>query len=64
MNCVSIVNQLLETWDLGSLTVDEEIGTASSLKEYTHGWENDGKNDLADIAIVKCQSLLPYGCSY
>lgn len=30
--------------------VNEEIGTAASLKENTKRWEDDGKNDLADIA--------------
>jgi len=30
--------------------VDEEISTAPSLKEDTKRWENDGKNDLADVA--------------
>ncbi|QSZ33110.1 hypothetical protein DSL72_002695 [Monilinia vaccinii-corymbosi] len=42
----------------GALTVDEEISTASSLEEYTNGWENNGKNDLADIAVEKCQSAI------
>jgi hypothetical protein len=30
--------------------VDEEISTTSSLKEDTERWENDSKNDLANIA--------------
>lgn len=30
--------------------VDQEIGTASALKEHTKRWEDDGKNDLADVA--------------
>jgi len=34
--------------------VDEEIGTAASLKEDTKRWEDDGKNDLADVACCEC----------
>ena len=35
--------------------VDEEIGIATALEEYTKRWEDDGENDLADIAISpKC----------
>ena len=32
--------------------VDEEVGIATSLKEYTQRWQHDGKNDLANISIV------------
>jgi hypothetical protein len=32
--------------------VDEEIGIATSLEEDTKGWEDDGKDDLADVAVV------------
>jgi hypothetical protein len=31
--------------------VDQEISTASALEEDTERWQNDGKNDLADIAV-------------
>ena len=31
--------------------VDEEIGIATALKEDTKRWEDDGENDLADIAM-------------
>jgi hypothetical protein len=30
--------------------VDQEVSSTSSLEEYTKRWENDGKNDLADVA--------------
>jgi hypothetical protein len=32
--------------------VDEEIGIATSFEEDTKRWENDGKDDLADVAVV------------
>lgn len=35
----------------GKEDVDEEVGTAATLEEDTHGREDDGKEDLADIAI-------------
>ena len=38
--------------------VDEEVGTAATLKEDTKRWENDGKDDLADVAVM---SLLAIG---
>ena len=31
--------------------VDEEVGIATALKEDTKRWEDDGENDLADVAI-------------
>lgn len=34
----------------GQQDVDQEIGTTTTLEEDTHWWEDDGKNDLADIA--------------
>ena len=35
--------------------VDEEIGIATALEEDTKRWEDDGENDLADIATSpKC----------
>jgi hypothetical protein len=34
----------------GEEDVDEEIGAATTLEEDTHGREDDGKDDLADIA--------------
>lgn len=35
----------------GKEDVDEEVGTAATLEEDTHGREDDGKEDLADIAV-------------
>lgn len=35
----------------GQQNVDEEIGTATTLKEDTKRREDDGKDDLADIAV-------------
>lgn len=34
----------------GEQDVDEEVGTATTLEEDTHGREDDGKDDLANIA--------------
>ena len=35
--------------------VDEEIGIATAFEEDTKRWEDDGENDLADIAMnPKC----------
>jgi hypothetical protein len=31
--------------------VDEEVGVASALKEDTDRWEDDGEEDLADVAV-------------
>lgn len=30
--------------------VDEQVSAASALQEDTDGWEDDGKNNLADVA--------------
>ena len=36
--------------------VDQEVRTTSALKEDAERWEDDGKNDLADIAVKnECQ---------
>ena len=32
--------------------VDQEVCTTSALKEDAERWEDDGKNDLADIAVT------------
>jgi hypothetical protein len=34
----------------GQQNVDEEVGIATALKEDTKRGENDGKDDLADVA--------------
>jgi predicted DNA binding CopG/RHH family protein len=33
--------------------VDQEICSATSLEENTNWWENDSKNDLADITVKR-----------
>ena len=38
--------------------VDQEVSTTSALKEDTKRWEDDGENDLADIAIESVSFLL------
>ena len=37
----------------GESNVDEEIETAAALEEDTHGREDDGKDDFADIAVQR-----------
>jgi len=34
----------------GEEDVDQNVGAATTLKEDTERWEDDGKDDLADIA--------------
>jgi hypothetical protein len=36
----------------GQTDVDEQVGTTSALQEDTHGREDDGEDDLADVAAV------------
>lgn len=36
----------------GEEDVDAEVGTAAALEEDTDGREDDGKDDLADVAVV------------
>jgi len=38
----------------GQEDVDEEVSAATTLKEDTERWEEDGKNDLADVASGEC----------
>lgn len=50
-----------DTWDVtkdGQQDVDEEIGAAATLKEDTERWEDDGENDLADIAVRNMLAVL------
>lgn len=44
----------------GEQDVDAEVGTTSSLEENTKRREDDGKNDLADVATRK-RVKLAYG---
>jgi hypothetical protein len=46
-----------ETQD-GEKDVDQEISTTSALEEDTERWEDDGKNDLEDIAAKKVSDAL------
>ena len=40
----------------GQQDVDEEVGIATALKEHTQRWEDDGKDDFADITVMRsCQ---------
>lgn len=36
----------------GQQDVDEEVGSAAALEEDTDRWEDDGKEDLANVAGV------------
>jgi hypothetical protein len=40
--------------------VDQEVGTAASLEEDSYGRQDDGNNDLGDVAGEK--TLLVFGC--
>lgn len=35
----------------GEQDVDEQVGAASALEEDTQRWQEDGKEDLADVAV-------------
>ena len=35
--------------------VDEEVGIASALEDNTERWEDDGEDDLDDVAAGKSQ---------
>ncbi len=37
----------------GQDNVDEQIRTAASLKEDADGWQDDGKDDLDDVAAKR-----------
>ena len=42
-----------DAWDVtedSQQNVDEEVGATATLEEDTEWWEDDGENDLADIA--------------
>lgn len=54
LQCVD--NTQDETQD-GEKDVDQEISTTSALEEDTERWEDDGKNDLEDIAAKKLVML-------
>ena len=39
----------------GQEDVDEKVGIATTLKENTKRRQNDGEDDLDDVAVVVCQ---------
>ncbi len=44
-----------DTWNVtedGQQDVDEKVDTAATLEEDTERWEDDGENDLADVAVM------------
>ena len=38
----------------GQEQVDEEVGAAATLEKDSEGREDDGEDDLDDIAVVVC----------
>jgi hypothetical protein len=50
-NDVQGVDDTREVTEDGEQDVDEEVGSAATLKEDTQRREEDGKEDLADIAV-------------
>lgn len=34
----------------GKQDVDKQVSAAATLEEHSERWENDGENDLADVA--------------
>lgn len=55
-NCLVLQNDVESVNDSRDITkncqqnVDQEVSTTSALEEDTKRWEDDGENDLADIA--------------
>lgn len=41
----------------GEQDVDEQVGTASALEEDTQRGQEDGKDDLADVAVGSIVSI-------
>jgi len=52
-NDVQSVNDTGNVTKDGEEDVDQEIRAATTLEEDTERWEDDGKDDLADIASSK-----------
>lgn len=68
-NDVQSVDDTGDVTQDGKEDVDEEVGTAATLEEDTHGREDDGKEDLADIAsserhVVGCKGEVLLGIVY
>jgi hypothetical protein len=38
----------------GQQDVDEEISIAAALEEDSNGWNEDGEDDLDDVAVIYC----------
>lgn len=43
----------------GEQDVDEQVGTASALEEDTQRRQEDGKDDLADVAVGSISYFAP-----
>lgn len=56
---VQSVNDTRDPTQDGQTDIDEEISTASPLKENTQGREDDREEDLADITKFRLVSLAP-----
>jgi hypothetical protein len=41
----------------GEQDVDEEVAVTTTLKEDADGWQEDGKNDFADVAKMQTLSV-------
>lgn len=52
---VQRVDDAREVTEDGEQNVDEQIGSASALKEDTQRGQHDGKDDLADITVFALQ---------
>jgi len=56
VHCLILEDDVQGVNDAGNVTkdcqqdVDEEVSTTSALEEDTKRWEDDGENDLADVA--------------
>jgi len=48
----------------GKTNVDEQISAASSLQEDTQRREDDGKDDLADVAVVHVSIAIIWHSEY
>jgi hypothetical protein len=49
-----------DAWDVtkdGEQDVDEQVAAATALKEDTERWQEDGDDDLADVAETQMLSV-------
>lgn len=49
---VQSVDDTRDVTQNGQTNVNEQVGTTSSLQEDTQGREDDGQDDLADVAAA------------